>query len=141
MMPRPHALEPAARHMVAHVLHHAHLWLGGRWRRLLIAPVLAAALATAETMLLVLVARLLLAFAEAEPRLTFGSVSLSFQRAVWLAASSAILAMILRVVEARFTTRLAAAAVGRARDAILTRRICLPSASKTASGSMISNVS
>ena len=97
-------------------------WLGPVRKRLLLSPLLATLLTGAETLVLLLAARLLLTFVEGEETVAIGYLgvtSISFYEACAMGAGLLVLAAVLRYLYARYTAGLVEVAVRRARESLL----------------------
>lgn len=97
-------------------------WLGPVRKRLLVSPFLATLLTGAETLVLLLAARLLLAFVEGEETVAVGYLgvtSISFYRACLIGAGLILVAGCLRYAYASYTAGLVEVAVRRARESLL----------------------
>lgn len=101
---------------------YAWRWLGSSRRRLFLSPILAGALTVSETAVLLLAARLLLAFVEEQDRLEIGIGGVddvAFYTGCLLGVGLAVVTGLLRYVDSRFTASLAEIAVRSARGSLL----------------------
>lgn len=104
-------------------------WLGPARKRLLLSPVLATLLTAAETLVLLVAARLLLAFVEGDATLDLGfSIvdSIGFYQACLIGLGLTVLTGGLRYVYSRFTAGLAGVAVRNARETLLDAALHTP---------------
>ncbi len=115
-------LSSARRTVFGRTAGYAWRWLGPVRKRLFLSPILAGALTMSETAVLLLAARLLLAFVDGEDRLQIGFAGIDdigFYQGCVLGIGLAVATGLLRYVDSRFTASLALVAVRTARGALL----------------------
>ena len=117
------------RSVVGRSTSYAWRWLGPVRKRLLLSPVLAMLLTGAETLVLLVAARLLLAFVEEEDELDIGVAgidSLSFYEACLIGLALTVIAAGLRYAYSRYTASLVGVAVRTARESLLDSALHMP---------------